>query len=75
MCKEPIPPDVVCEGARNLTEEEINDFHMSTIKLSYPEALDLYKRGRNCKLGRLFYNREVPVLEKAKEILDAKKEY
>jgi hypothetical protein len=53
-----------------MTEDEINLWHLSTIKLKYEEALSLYEKNRDTKIGRLIANREVPVLKKAKEILD-----
>ena len=48
---------------------EIRDFHMETLKLSYEEAIEEYKKCSNTKLGRLIAQREVPVLKEAKKIL------
>lgn len=59
-------------GEKNLTEEEIRDFHLSTMKLSYGEAIKRYELGRNSKWGRLLAARELPVLKKAGEILGEK---
>lgn len=56
-------------GDKNLTKDEIDDFHLSTLKLSYDEAVAEYEKRRETKLGRLIANRELPVLEKAREIL------
>ncbi len=57
-------------GNKHMTDDEINLWHLSTIKLKYEEALSLYEKNRDTKIGRLVANREVPVLKKAKEILD-----
>lgn len=59
-------------GEKNLTEEEIRDFHLSTMKLSYGEAIKRYEAGRSSKWGRLLASRELPVLKKAGEILGEK---
>ena len=53
-----------------LTEEEINSFHLSTLKLSYEEAVKEYEYRANTRLGKLVANRELPVLYCAKEIID-----
>lgn len=59
-------------GEKNLTEEEIRDFHLSTMKLSYGEAIKRYEAGRSSKWGRLLAARELPILKKAGEILGEK---
>jgi len=56
-------------GEAHMTEEEIHDFHLSTLKISYDEALREYERCANTKLGRLIAQREMPVLRLAGEIL------
>ena len=56
-------------GDTNMTEQEIEDFHMTTLRLSYEEALQEYEACRMSKLGRLIANREVPILRRAHEIL------
>ena len=58
-------------GDKHLTQDEIEDFHLSTLKLTYDEALAEYERCRCTGLGRLVANREVPVLKRAKEFLQA----
>lgn len=58
-------------GAKNLTDDEKNYFHLSTLKLSYEEAVKEYESGRDTRLGRLLANRELPILHRAKEILDS----
>ena len=57
-------------GKRHLTSEEAGDFHLSTLKLSCEEAVAEYDRCRCTRLGRLIANRELPVLFRAKEIID-----
>lgn len=60
-------------GKNNLTETEMNDFNLSTLKLKPIDAIEEYKKYSNTKLGRLIANRELPILEKAVEILKANK--
>ena len=60
---------VVSFGDKNLTEDEIECFHLSTLKLSYEEAVAEYERLSGTKLGRLIANRELPILKRAREIL------
>ncbi|MCM1056428.1 MAG: NUDIX hydrolase [Firmicutes bacterium] len=56
-------------GEKNLTQDEIECFHLSTLKLSYEEAVEEYEKCSITKLGRLVANRELPVLRRAKEIM------
>lgn len=60
-------------GNKNLTEDEINYFHLSTLRLTYDEALKEYERNLDSRLGRIIRNRELPILMRAKEILDREK--
>ncbi|MCR5330307.1 MAG: NUDIX domain-containing protein [Lachnospiraceae bacterium] len=60
---------VVSFGEKHLMPDEIEDFHLSTLKLTFDEALAEYERRRETKLGRLVANREVPVLKRAGELL------
>ena len=59
-------------GDKNLTQDEIEDFHLSTLKMTYEEAISEYEKRRETKLGRLIANRELPVLLRAKEIMGGK---
>ena len=59
---------IALESPRNEAEKE--EFRLSTIKLSYEEALEEYNRRSNTKLGSLIANREIPILIQAKRILD-----
>ena len=56
-------------GTRNLTQEEIEVYHLSTLRLRYEEAVREYELRAGTKLGRLIANRELPVLRKAREWL------
>ena len=57
-------------GETNMTQQEIEDFHLSTLKMSYEEAVREYEKCSVTPIGRLLCNRELPVLKRAKEILD-----
>lgn len=61
---------VISFGEKHLTEDEIEKYHLSTLKLRYDEAVAEYERCKNSKLGRLIANRELPILMKAKELID-----
>ena len=61
---------VLSFGEKHMTEDEINSWHLSTAKLRYDEAVAEYENGRKTPLGRLVCNRELPILKRAKEILD-----
>lgn len=56
-------------GEKHLNEDEINDFHLSTLKLDFEGAVNEYRLRACTPLGRLIANRELPVLIRAKEIL------
>ena len=60
-------------GEKHLTPDEINEFHLSTLKLSYDEALREYNRCANTRIGKLIAARELPILKQAKDLLDRKK--
>ena len=61
-------------GANRLNRDEIEDFHLSVLKLTYDEAVREYELRRETKLGRLIANREMPVLKRAKEVLESRNE-
>ena len=54
---------------RHLTNEETEDFNLSTLKLTYEAALKEYEKCSNTKIGRLIANRELPVIVRAREII------
>ena len=61
---------IISFGDKNLTKDEIEDFHLSTLKMTYEDAVAEYELRRETSLGRLVANRELPVLMRAKEIID-----
>lgn len=62
-------------GERHLTEDEIEKFHLSTLKLRFDEAVREYEKCTDSRLGRIIANRELPILLRAKEILERQKKY
>lgn len=56
-------------GPAHMTKDEIKNFHLHTLKLLYEQSVQEYKKCSASKLGRLICNRELPILEKAYEIL------
>ncbi|MEE0060148.1 MAG: NUDIX hydrolase [Acutalibacteraceae bacterium] len=58
-------------GNKKLTEDEIKSFHLSTLKLTYDEAISEYKKRSTTKIGRLVAARELPVLKQAGVILSS----
>ncbi len=56
-------------GERHLMTDEIEDFHLSTLRLSYEEALREYESRACTALGRLIAQRELPVLRRAGTLL------
>ena len=57
-------------GEKNLMPDEIEEFHLSTLKMTYEEAIREYERCTCTEIGRLVANRELPILRQAKRILD-----
>ena len=57
-------------GEQELTDYEKNDFQMKVLTLGYEEAVKLYERQTDKKLGRLLTNRELPIVKVAKQWLD-----
>ena len=62
---------VLSFGNRHLTEDELDKYHLSTLKLDYEAAVAEYERRACTPLGRLIANRELPVLKRAKAMLEA----
>jgi 8-oxo-dGTP pyrophosphatase MutT (NUDIX family) len=60
---------VISFGEKHLTRQETEDFHMTTLKLKYDEALAEYEKCSCTGLGRLLANREIPVLKRAGELM------
>ena len=65
--------NVISFGEKNLMQDEIECFHLSTLKLTYEQAIDEYERCSCTKLGRLVAKRELPVLKYAKQIIENEK--
>ena len=57
-------------GETHRMPDEIEDFHMATLRLTAEEAEAEYRRLACTPIGRLIANRELPVLQRAREILD-----
>ena len=62
---------VTALGTPQLTAAERDVFHLSTLKMTYAEAEAEYARCTVTALGRLIAARELPILRRAKELLDA----
>lgn len=62
-------------GEKNLTQDEVESFHLSTLKLTYDEAVREYENRANTRLGTLIANRELPILHRAKEIINESQKY
>lgn len=58
-------------GKTHLTQDEVERFHLSVLKLTYEQAVAEYELRSSTKLGRLVANRELPILKRAKSILDS----
>ena len=56
-------------GEKHLTRDEIEDFHLSTLRLGYRDAEEEYKKCAETKIGKLIAARELPVLRRAKVLL------
>ncbi len=56
-------------GEKHLTQDELEKFHLSTLKLTCEEAVREYELRSDTKIGRLIANRELPVLRRAMEYI------
>lgn len=56
-------------GQTHMTQDEVEQFHLSTQKLSYEAALQEYADCTSTPIGKLLAAREVPVLRRAYELL------
>lgn len=59
-------------GEKHLTEQEKTQFRLTTLKLRYEDAVREYEACANTKLGKLLYRRELPILQRAQELLKNK---
>ena len=55
---------------KKLTQDEMNKFHLSTLKITYDEAVLEYEKRSNTCLGKLISNRELPILKHAKQYIN-----
>ncbi|MBO4687456.1 MAG: Type 1 glutamine amidotransferase-like domain-containing protein [Clostridiales bacterium] len=60
-------------GEKHLMPDEIEEFHLSTLKLTYDEVVSEYEKRKETPIGRLVAARELPVIRRAKEILDGER--
>jgi len=56
-------------GEKHLMPDEIRDFHLSTLRLTWDEAEADYRRRACTPIGRLIAARELPILRRAEELL------
>lgn len=61
---------VISFNEKHLTQDEIDCYHLSTLRLFYEDAVREYEARATTRLGRLIARRELPILARAKEILD-----
>ena len=54
---------------KHLMPDEIHDFHLSTLRLTFDEAQAEYERLSCTPIGRLIAARELPILRRAREML------
>ena len=56
-------------GEKHMTRDEVEDFHLSTLRLRGGDAEAEYARCACTRLGKLIASRELPVLRRARELL------
>lgn len=61
---------VLSFGEKHLMPDEIQQFHLSTLRLAPDEAEAEYRLRACTPLGRLIAARELPILRRAREIMD-----
>lgn len=57
-------------GDKHMTEAEINEFHLNTLKFTYEEAVNAYEDHKDSRIGRLIAQRELPILKRAQKLLN-----
>lgn len=58
---------IISLGENQLTKEERENFHISTLKLTYEQAIEEYEKCACTKVGKLIAQRELPILKCMKE--------
>lgn len=53
----------------NLMDDEMNVFHLTKARVSLEEAQKVYEGNKNLKLGKLLYQREMPVIDLAMKVI------
>jgi len=61
-------------GEKALLDYEINRFHLTTARVRPEEARREYEEDRFCRLGRLIAARELPILDKAVQLIEKSKD-
>lgn len=64
---------VISFGDKHMTQDEIESYHLSTLRMKFEDAVAEYEKRADTGVGRLIKNRELPILLRAKEILDGAK--
>ena len=57
-------------GENALTDDEKNRYHLRPLTLSFEDAVKEYENRATTRLGRLIAARELPILRRAKEMMD-----
>ena len=57
-------------GEKHLMPDEIHDFPLSTLRLTFDGAQAEYRRRACTPIGRLIAARELPILQRAREMLE-----
>ena len=60
---------VISFGQPHMMPDEVEQFHLSTAKLSYEDALAEYVSCAQTPIGKLLAAREMPILQRAYELL------
>ena len=58
-------------GESAMTEDEKERYHLAPLTLCYEDAVLEYERCASTRLGRLIAARELPILHRAKKMIDA----
>ena len=71
ICRHNINHYYLCKvtsfGKNHLTKEERENFHISTLKLTYDQAIKEYEKCACTPVGKLIAQRELPILKHFKE--------
>ena len=58
-------------GENDLTDDEKNRYHLKPLTLTFEDAVMEYEHRASTPLGRLIAARELPILKRAKEMIEA----